>query len=447
MTILKGSIMYFLSFKPYVMLPVIIFILALTFRIKIVTAIKSALTLGIGFVGIFIIFDYFVKIINPVVHALITRVGLHFNVLDVGWPPLSAITWSFQLAPILIVVFMVINILMLVLKLTKTVDIDIWNYWHLIFTAALVYNLTGNYLLAVIASIFAFIIVLKLADWSAPMVNEFAGMKGICLPTLSGLVYFPIGLLGDKLIDKIPILNKIDANPEKLQKKLGIIAEPMVLGFILGIALGVGGGYDIKQISDLAFGFAAVIYILPKMCGILGSSLIPISEGMKEFINSHLPNMGETYIGLDLAVIVGMPSVIVTAIFLTPVALILAFTLPGVSFIPLGDLTNIMGCISMVCVATRGNVIRSFIIGIPILIGSLYAASNMATLYTRLALAVNYQIPNYTGTFTSFLDGGNIFRLWVVRLFTGNIYAFLFLPVVIFILFLTRKITIKEASN
>jgi len=441
MIILKDSIMYFLTFKPYVMLPVIIFILAMVFRIKISVAIKSSLSIGIGFIGIFIIFDYFIKIVNPVVQALIIRAGLHFNVLDVGWPPLASMAWSFQLAPILILIFMAVNLLMLVLKLTKTVDIDIWNYWHFIFIAALVFISTGNYFLAILASVTACIIVIKIADWSAPMVHKLSGMEGISIPTLTSIAYFPIAILGDKLIDKIPILNKIDANPEKLQKKLGIIAEPMFLGFIVGIGLGIGGGYNIKQVSDLAFGFAAVIYILPKMCGIVGTSLLPISEGMKNFISTHFKEMGETYIGLDVAVILGLPSVVVTAIFLIPVALLLAFTLPGISFIPLGDLTSIMGTIALVCVATRGNVIRSFIIGIPIIIASLYTASSMAPLYTKLAHSVNYQIPDYTGTFTSFLDGGNIFRVWIVKLFSGNIYALLLLPVVIVILFMTRKLS------
>lgn len=447
MIILKNSIMYFLTFKPYVMLPVIIFILAMVFRIKIAIALKSSLSIGIGFVGIFITFDYFVKIINPVVQALIERAGLHFNVLDVGWPPLASITWSFSLAPILILVFMIVNVLMLVFKLTKTVDIDIWNYWHFIFIAALIFGTTGSYFLAVVASILSCIIVIKIADWSAPMVQKLSGMEGICLPTLTAAAYFPIAIIGDKLIDKIPFLNKIDANPEKLKKKLGIIAEPMILGFIVGIGLGIGGGYNIKQIADLAFSFAAVIYILPKMCNIVGSSLLPISVGMKDFINIHFKNMGETYIGLDVAVIVGLPSVVVTAIFLTPVALLLAFTLPGINFIPLGDLTNIIGSIALVCVATKGNVIRAFIIGVPIIIGSLYAASNMAALYTNLAHSVNYEIVGYDGIFTSFLDGGNLFRTWIVKLFSGNIYAIILLPVIIFILYITRKITIKETKG
>lgn len=441
MATFNSAVMYFLSFKSYVVLPVIIFILAMVFRIKITTAIKSALTIGIGFIGIFMTFDYFIKIINPVVQALIKRSGLHLNVLDGGWPPLAAIAWSFKLAPLLIVLFMLINIVMLVLKKTRTVDIDIWNYWHVILGSSMVYSVTGNVVLAILAAMISFFIVLKLAEWTAPMANKFSGMKGICFPHLEGITYFPLALLANKIMDKIPGFNKLDTNPEKIQQKLGLLGEPMILGFIMGMALGIGGGYDIKSVSDLAVGFAAVIYILPKMCEILGSSLIPISEGMKVFINKHFPDLGETYIGLDIVVVFGNASVVVTALLLIPVALILAFVLPGINFIPLGDLTSLMVPIGFICIATNGNVIRSFIIGVPMMIGNLYIASIMAGFFTKMAVTSNYQISGYNGKFTSFLSGGNFYRFWLIKAFSGEFLALILIPVVIGLLIFTWKAT------
>ena len=103
---LSGGLLYFLSFKPYVMLPVIILVLALIFRIKFSVALKSALQLGIAFIGIFMVFDFFVALIKPVTEALIARSGLNLSVLDVGWPPLAALSWSFSLAPVLLISFL-----------------------------------------------------------------------------------------------------------------------------------------------------------------------------------------------------------------------------------------------------------------------------------------------------------------------------------------------------
>jgi PTS system galactitol-specific IIC component len=418
---------------------VIIFILALIFRMKPVEAVKSALLIGIGFIGIFMSFNYFVSIVDPVVKALIARSGLNMGILDTGWPPLAGVTWSFSLTPLFLLIFLVLNIIMLALRWTKTVDIDIWNYWHVMFAAILVYGVTASVPLTIISGIAAFIIMLKISDWSAPMVNRISGMNGICIPHLSGITHYPIALFINDLFDRIPGFNKLEADPEKLKSYIGIFAEPMVLGFLIGTGLGIGAGYDVKQISELAFGFSAVVYILPRMSGILGSALVPVSEAMKEFIAKYLPGLGTTYIGLDVAVLFSMPSAVVTAILLMPVSIMLAFVLPGVQFIPLGDLTNLLVPMSVICVATRGNVVRAFIMGIPMVIANLYIATAMSPLFVKLAASAPSSVMEYQGAFTSFLDGGQIFRAWWTNLFTLNPVSLLLIPVVAFLMYYTWK--------
>lgn len=445
--IINQWVTYILGFKPFVLLPVILFLFSLAFHISFGKAVKASLTIGIGFIGIFLIFGYFVEAIGPAVQALISSTGLHFTVLDVGWTPLAAITWGYPLAPLLIIVVMVVNFIMLALKLTKTVNIDIWNYWHFIFTAALVYETTGSMFLSVAAAIITCIIILKLADWSAVAVKRFSGLSGISISTLSGIVYYPLGILGDTLISKTPILKNMDANPESIKKRLGILGEPMVVGFLMGIALGLGAGYDVKRLLELAFQIASVIFILPMMSGILGQGLMPISEGMKHFIKKKFPSLGETYIGLDLAVLVGDTSVVVTGLLLMPIALIAAFLLPGVKFIPLGDLANIIGAVAVVVLAVRGNVIRAILVFLPILIGKLYVSSALAQLFTGLAQKANFKINSYEGVITSFLDGGNLFRFWILRLFQGHWGAFLFLPAVIFLIYFTVRASAKDAKG
>ncbi len=440
---MNEAVLYFLSFKSYVVLPVIIFLLALLFRIRLRTAVEAALTLGIGFVGIFMTFDYFIGVITPAVQALIQRTGLQLNVLDAGWPPLAAITWSFELAPLLLVVLMGINVLMLVLRWTRTVNIDIWNYWHVILLAAMVHHGRGS----VAVTVAVFILVLKLAEWTAPMVNRFSGMQGICIPHLSGIVHFPLALLLNGLMERIPGLRAIDAKPEAIQRRFGLLGEPMILGLLLGLGLGAGAGYDLKGLSELGVNFAAVIFILPRMCAVLGHSLIPISEGMKDFIKARFPDMGATYIGLDVAVLFGMPAVMVSSLLLIPVALAAAFVLPGVRFIPLGELTNIVVPMAFVAVATGGNVIRAFLIGIPMIITSLYVASGMAPFFTALAAEARYSLPGYDGLFTSFLDGGNYFRAWVTQLTALNPWALAALPVAAALVYHTYRVTRRDGGQ
>ncbi len=83
------------------------------------------------------------------------------------------------------------------------------------------------------AAAIAAIVVLKLADWSAPLVAKYFGLEGISLPTLSSVVFFPIGLLFDKIIDKIQALT-VFILIRKRSEKMGIFGEPMMVGTILG---------------------------------------------------------------------------------------------------------------------------------------------------------------------------------------------------------------------
>jgi PTS system galactitol-specific IIC component len=50
--------------------------------------------------------------------------------VEIGWPPLSAITWGSPIAPFVIPLTMLINVIMIAIKQTRTVDVDMWNYWH-----------------------------------------------------------------------------------------------------------------------------------------------------------------------------------------------------------------------------------------------------------------------------------------------------------------------------
>lgn len=416
----KEIVSYILSFKPYVLLPLIMLLFSIGFRMPFKKGINSALTIGIGFIGVFTFFDFFVQTIAPVVESLVVRTGLHYNILDVGWTPLAAITWSYKLTPLLLLIVLVLNVAMFCLKWTDTINVDIWNYWHFIFIGAIIYEANHNIVLAILATLIAAAFVTKLADWSAPAMKKFSGITGICCTTLTAVSYYPIGVIGDKMINKIPLINKINADPKSIKNKLGLLGEPPIIGVILGIFLGIGAGYDFKDTLEVSFKIAAVVHILPMMCGILGKGLVPISESIQTTLSERYPEMKDKYIGLDIAVIMGTPSVVVTGLLLMPVAFILAFILPGVGFIPIGDLPNIMGAVAMIVVATRGNIIRGVIISIPLLIGKLYIATAMAQRYTQLAKAADYEMKGYNGVFTSFLDGGNIFRYWIIKCFDGN---------------------------
>lgn len=439
------ALMHISSLKPYVLLPIIILLFSLFFRLPFGRAIHSSLLIGIGFLGIFIVFGYFIESIEPAIRILIVRTGVHQNVLDVGWTPLSAIAWANKMAPLYVVLIFGINILMILVNFTKTFNIDIWNYWHFIMAGTLVYESTNNVLLAILAITIAAVLTLKFADWSAPAIERFTGLSGISITTFSGQSYLPLGVVGNQIIDRIAILKDINLDSETMKNRLGILGEPITIGLIFGIILGLSAGYGLKNTMQLGIVIAGVSYLIPVMSGIIANGLIPISEGIKAYSEKKLLKAGrKNYMGLHYAVLMKNDSVIVTGIVLMPIALLLAFTLPGANFIPFGELANISSAIVMIVVVTKGNVFRSLVIGVPIIIGKIYVASYLAITLTRLYENPNLGFLEVEGLITSFLEGGNLLRFWIIKLCEGNTISLLLLPVMFMLLIITYRWSIRH---
>ncbi len=435
-------VQYVLGFGPTVLLPLVLFFLALFFKVKPAKALRSSLIVGIGFVGIYAIFDILTSNVGPAAQAMVERTGISLPVVDLGWPPLAAITWGSPIAPFVIPLTMLINVAMLALNKTRTVDVDMWNYWHFALAGTLVYYSTGSFVLGLSAAAIAAIVVLKLADWSAPLVAKYFGLEGISLPTLSSVVFFPIGLLFDKIIDKIPGVNRIHIDPENVQKKMGIFGEPMMVGTILGVLLGIIAGYDFKHILLLGISIGGVMFILPRMVRILMEDLLPLSEVIKKYLNAKYPGRDDLFIGLDIAVAVGNPAIISTALILTPISVFIAFLLPGNKVLPLGDLANLAVMASMIVLACRGNIFRAVITAIPVIIADLWIATKIAPFITGMAKDVNFKMAEgSSGQVSSFLDGGNPFRFWLLEIFNGNIIAIGLIPVLALVIYGVFRLT------
>ncbi|EOF7834706.1 TPA: PTS galactitol transporter subunit IIC [Salmonella enterica] len=435
-------VQYVLGFGPTVLLPLVLFFLALFFKVKPAKALRSSLIVGIGFVGIYAIFDILTSNVGPAAQAMVERTGISLPVVDLGWPPLAAITWGSPIAPFVIPLTMLINVAMLALNKTRTVDVDMWNYWHFALAGTLVYYSTGSFVLGLSAAAIAAIVVLKLADWSAPLVAKYFGLEGISLPTLSSVVFFPIGLLFDKIIDKIPGINRIHIDPENVQKKMGIFGEPMMVGTILGVLLGIIAGYDFKHILLLGISIGGVMFILPRMVRILMEGLLPLSEAIKKYLNAKYPGRDDLFIGLDIAVAVGNPAIISTALILTPISVFIAFLLPGNKVLPLGDLANLAVMASMIVLACRGNIFRAVITAIPVIVADLWIATKIAPFITGMAKDVNFKMAEgSSGQVSSFLDGGNPFRFWLLEIFNGNIIAIGLIPVLALVIYGVFRLT------
>ena len=129
MDVLSNVVQTVLGMGSSVVLPIIIFTLAIVFRVKVKDAIVAGMTVGIGMIGIGLVTGLLGNSVGPAAQAMVERMGLNLTIIDAGWPAVSAATWAQPIAAVMIPVILVVNLIMLAMNWTKTLNIDIWNYW------------------------------------------------------------------------------------------------------------------------------------------------------------------------------------------------------------------------------------------------------------------------------------------------------------------------------
>lgn len=407
-------VQYILNMGPTVILPITILILGLIFKIKFSKALKSGLTIGIGFIGINLVVNLLTTTLGPAAQAMVERFGLSLTIIDVGWPMTASATWASPVAPLLIPICLIVNLILIYFNKTKTLNIDLWNYWHFIVAGATGYIVTGSYVWAIICAIIMECLVLYTADKTAPYVQEFYGLEGICLPTGSTTSFAPLGYLVGKLVEKIPGINKLNADPESIQKRFGIFGEPMMMGIILGLILGTLAGYEVSEIFNVGMSMGAVMFLMPRMVKILMEGLVPISEAVRDFLQEKYEGR-DLYIGLDAALATGHPSVLSTALILVPITLFLAVILPGNKVLPFGDLATIPFYVAFIVCFRKGNIVQSVITGTIVLAISLFMATNYAPVHTELLQQAN-MMPKGAAIVSSIDTGGNLFKWAILKL-------------------------------
>lgn len=376
---------------PTVMLPVIITVIGVIFRLKVTKAFKAGLTLGIGFAGIRLILDFMTSNIGPAAQGMVENIGIELDVLDVGWGAIAAVTWSSPIIAILVAAILLTNVIMLLLKITDTLDVDIWNYHHMAIVGIMVHYTTGNAALGIAASIVMAATTFKVADWSQPMIEKFFGIPGVTLPTVSATSSLVIAWPLNWLLDKIPGINKIQFSLKDAQKKLGFFGDQMIMGLILGSVIGLLAGYNIQETLQLGVNMSAVLVLIPKMTSMFMEGLMPISEAAQKWSQRVFKNR-QLFIGLDAAVIVGNQDVITTALIIIPLTIFLAVILPGNRMLPFADLAVIPFRVALVVALTKGNLFKNLIIGLVITAALLYAGSITAPQLTAIAEGVGIDL-------------------------------------------------------
>ncbi len=387
-----------------VMMPIIITLIGMVLGAGFGKSFRGGLTVAVGLLGL----DVATGLLGPLATAvgqMSENLGLSLSTVDIGWPAAAAAAFATQVGSFIIPVCLLVNIIMIVTQTTQTVDVDIWNYWHFAFTGSLITAVTGSLPLGLAAAVANEVIILVLGDVTAPSLETTLGMPGVSLPHGFSTAFAPIAMVCNWIIEKIPGLRDIDFNLEMLQEKIGIFGEPVIVGFVMGILIGLLGGQDFKTLVTTAVYLAAAMVIIPKMAALLMEGLMPISDAASSFMDKHFQGKGKIYIGLDSAVGCGHPLTIALSLIFVPLSVLLAFILPGNTVLPAGDLGTFPFMFVLILPLCKGNGFRSLITGIIVMVLGFYFATALAAPTTQVC----HSIGSYTdiASLSSICDGAN----------------------------------------
>ena len=414
----------------YIMVPLMIAIIGIAFRCDTNKAIKGGITVGIGLFGLDLALSLVSKYLGPVATALVEQAHLNLDVIDVGWTALSGIAYATEVGAFIIPFCLLVNVVMLAIGATKTMDIDIWNFWHYALTGSLIYLVSGNILLGFLAAAAHFVVLLTIADRTAKQTQEVIEVPGVSIPhggTFGGWVIGFVmekvyNFLGSKFGSKEKKTEKTDVEKaKKLQKNpLAIILrDPIYVGFILGVVLALIGRQDVKTSLTTGMAMAALLYLTPRMVKILMEGLLPVSNACKSIMAKKYKGQ-ELYIGMDNAIILGHPAVMVGTVVMIPVCVLLALILPGNRIVPLASLAACGYNCTVLCVMHKGKTGRTLISCTILLAVLMLIGSFMAEEITKVAVSTGFGWADTSYTLISAISGTLSSTVWFFGAFSLN---------------------------
>ena len=384
---------YIIGLGAAVMMPVIFTVLGLCIGIKFGNALKAGLKVGVGFVGLSIVTALLTSALGPALNSVVEIYDLQLKVFDMGWPAAAAVAYNTAVGAFIIPVCMGVNILMLLTKTTRTVNIDLWNYWHFAFIGAVIYFASDSLAWGFFGAIICYIITLILADMTAKKFQNFyKDMDGISIPQPFCVGFAPFAWAINKGLDKVPGIEKHEIDAEGMKKKFGLLGEPLFLGVIVGVIIGCLTCSSWKEIVDkipyilgLGIKMGAVMELIPRVTVLFIEGLKPISDATRQLIARKFKGADGLNIGMSPALVIGHPTTLVVSLLLIPVTLALAVLLPGNQFLPLASLAGMFYVFPLVLPFTKGSVVKTFIIGLVVLTMGLYMVTNLAPAFTLAA--------------------------------------------------------------
>ncbi|MCH4054154.1 MAG: PTS galactitol transporter subunit IIC [Atopobiaceae bacterium] len=389
----------FSTFGAAVIVPVILFIIAKAMGVETKKAINSAMLCAVGLTGFSLVINSYSAIVAPVVSQMVDNAGVNLPVLDTGWQSVSVIAYSTRVGVLFIGVAIVLQLVLFFVKYTDVfMASDLWNNYSFMVWGSLIYAITGNMWLAMACMIMQLLYILLFSEAIAKRWQNHFQYPNCCMTAPHHLEAAPYAVLMNWLLGLIGF-NKIKLNAETIQKKIGLLGEPMFIGLFVGLLIGIIGNFN--QLGDLsAWGTitscgvstAAIMAVFPKVGGIFASAFTSLTDAYRSKAAASGEGR-EWYLSVNDAAGYGEPNTLVTGTLLMPIMLGLAFVLPGNLMLPMADLTALPYMSEVFVAVSHGNIAKSIVMGAIWFSLGMVMCSQLAPTFTQIAVEAGFELP------------------------------------------------------
>ena len=196
---------------PIIML-IVLTLLALLFGVKFSKALEGGIKLAIALTGIGAIIGMLNGAFSASLAKFVENTGIQLNITDVGWAPLATITWGSAWTLYFLLIILIGKVIMLAIKKTDTLDVDIFDIWHLSITGLLIKWYADNngvsqglsLFLATLAVVLVGIMKIINSDLMKPTFDDLLNAPSSSPMTSTHMNYMmnPIIMVLDKIFDK-----------------------------------------------------------------------------------------------------------------------------------------------------------------------------------------------------------------------------------------------------
>ncbi|EHS87345.1 PTS system galactitol-specific IIC component [Limosilactobacillus gastricus PS3] len=410
---------FFTAFGASVVVPIMIFIIALFLRVKPKTAMMSAFYAGVGLTGFSWIISEFTPVVTKIIRQMVNTTGLNLPIVDIGWQAGSLASFGSTVGLSFFVFGLIFELIIFALGITKIfMASNLWNNFGFMIWGTMAYYVTHNFWLSLGLSFFMLLYALLLAEVQADRWSDYYGVKNASVASLHNIEQTVPAIILDPLWNLLGF-NKVKMTPEYFKNKLGVFGEPTTLGALLGLIIGILGNLNslgtVKawgQILQFAIQLSAVMTIFPLVTNVFSKAFTPLAEEIDKNRKKESSEEGKKidkindkkrwFLGVDDGVGYGEPATIISGVILIPIMVLIAFVLPGNKTLPVVDLISIPFMVESIVAITRGNILKVIANGIVWFSLGLYASSWLGSVYTGAVSHYGAAIPAGVVLITSF---------------------------------------------